>query len=491
MKLEIVMKKSKLLCLFLLAVLLFDLLSLPAFATDAMAEEASASAAAASASAAASSASTSGSAESMESFSVDAKAALLIDLNSGRTLYEQNADEKVYPASLTKIMTCLLALENGNLSDVVTVSESALSGLDPSSSTAGLVAGEKMTLENILYCMMVVSANEACNVVAEHIAGSIPAFVDMMNARAAELGCTGTHFANPHGLHEDDHYTTVHDLALITEAALKSETFKQITNTVKYTVPATNMSDERSLETTNKLLVDSGSNPYYYSKAMGIKTGYTSSAGRCVISTAKDGDMYLLGIVCGAATVTLDDGQTEMESFPQCIRLFKYGFENYSYVTVLSTLYPVAQVSVSNSAGSEAVAVAPSEDIRLLLPNDYDKTQLKTEIQLDKDTVEAPVSAGTVLGTDTVTYNGEVMGKADLTAIADVARSEISAAATDTSSYIQHNWWKWVVLVIVLLVVAFIAALVLTEMRRKKHRRQRLEQRRKALERRSGESGEE
>ena len=147
------MKKSKLLCLFLLAVLLFDLLSLPAFATDAMAEEASASAAAASASAAASSASTSGSAESMESFSVDAKAALLIDLNSGRTLYEQNADEKVYPASLTKIMTCLLALENGNLSDVVTVSESALSGLDPSSSTAGLVAGEKMTLENILYCM--------------------------------------------------------------------------------------------------------------------------------------------------------------------------------------------------------------------------------------------------------------------------------------------------------------------------------------------------
>jgi D-alanyl-D-alanine carboxypeptidase (penicillin-binding protein 5/6) len=436
------------------------------------------------------SASASGSADSPENFTVAAKAALLIDLNSGRTLYEQNADEKVYPASLTKIMTCLLALENGNLSDVVTVSESALSNLDPSSSTANLKAGEQMTLENILYCMMVVSANEACDVVAEHIAGSIPAFVEMMNARAAELGCTGTHFANPHGLHDENHYTTAHDLALITEAALKSETFKQITSTVKYTVPATNMSDARELETTNKLLIDSNNNPYYYPKATGIKTGYTSYAGRCVISTAKDGDMYLLGIVCGADTVTLDSGVTEMESFPECIRLFNYGFDNYSYVTVLSTLYPVAQVSVANSAGSEAVAVAPAEDVRLLLPNGYDQDQLKTEIQLTQDTVEAPVSAGTVLGTDTVTYNGEIVGKTNLTAIADVARSEISAAASDTSTYIQRNWWKWVVLVIVLLVVAFIVFLVMLEMRRKKRRRQRLEQRRRALQEHSRDSGE-
>ena len=142
---------------------------------------------------------------SREQFSVAAKAALLIDLNTNRVVYEQDADERVYPASLTKIMTCLIALENGNLSDVVTVSESALADLDEDSSVAGLVVGEQMTLENLLYCMMVVSGNDACNVIAEHVAGSVTDFVRMMNQRAYELGCTNTHFNNPHGLHDESH----------------------------------------------------------------------------------------------------------------------------------------------------------------------------------------------------------------------------------------------------------------------------------------------
>ena len=165
---------------------------------------------------------------SRTSFSVAAKAALLIDLNTGRAVYEQDADERVYPASLTKIMTCLLALENGNLSDVVTVSASALDDLDADSSVAGLQVGEQMTLENLLYCMMVVSGNDACNVIAEHIAGSVADFVRMMNQRAYELGCLNTHFSNPHGLHDESHYTTARDLSIITQAALKSENFRQI-----------------------------------------------------------------------------------------------------------------------------------------------------------------------------------------------------------------------------------------------------------------------
>ena len=155
---------------------------------------------------------------SREQFSVAAKAALLIDLNTNRVVYEQDADERVYPASLTKIMTCLIALENGNLSDVVTVSESALADLDEDSSVAGLVVGEQMTLENLLYCMMVVSGNDACNVIAEHVAGSVTDFVRMMNQRAYELGCTNTHFNNPHGLHDESHYTTARDLAIITRS---------------------------------------------------------------------------------------------------------------------------------------------------------------------------------------------------------------------------------------------------------------------------------
>jgi len=463
MKMETAMKKTRLFSLLIVLVLLFYSFAAPALAADTSQTEQDAEA-------------------SFENFTVDAKAALLIDLNSDRTLYEQNADEKIYPASLTKIMTCLLALENGNLSDVVTVSESALSSVDPSGSTSGLKAGEQLTLENLLYCMMVESANEACNVVAEHIGGSVDDFVRMMNERAYELGCTGTHFANPNGLHDENHYTTARDLSLITRAALKSETFKKITNTAEYTLPATNLSEERKLTTTNQLLVESS--PYYYSKAIGIKTGFTTPAGRCVISAAKDNDMYLLAIVCGAATTTADDGQTQMQSFPQCIRLFKYGFDNFSYVSVLSTLYPVAQVNVANSAGSEAVAVAPTDDIRLLLPNNYDKSLLKTEISLTSDTVEAPVAAGTVLGSETVWYNGEELGKSDLRAIADVPRSDISAAASGASSYIQSNWWKWLVLLIVLAVAAVAVLLVMAELRRRKRRKLKLLKRREDLEQR-------
>lgn len=415
---------------------------------------------------------------------INAKAAMLVDLNTGRVVYEQNADERVYPASLTKIMTCLLALEHGNLSSMVTVSEAALSNLDPNSSLAGLQVGEQMTLENMLYCMMIPSGNEACNVVAEHIAGSVSDFVRMMNERAYELGCENTHFCNPHGLHEEEHYTTARDLVKITQAALKSENFKQIVNTSEYELPATNLSEARTLKTTNQLIYRNSNNPFYYSRAMGIKTGYTSAAGRCVISAAKDDGMYFLAVVCGAETSIQENGDLLMENFPECIRLFDYGFDQFTYVTAVSPLYPIAQVAVSHSAGAEAVALAPVRDIKVLLPKNYDETLLKQEITLSAQSVEAPVRAGDIFGSVSILYDGEQLDSAELAAIADVARSEISAAADNTSTYIQQNWWKWVVLVIVLLLVACAALLVWVQIRRRQYRLRRLEQRRKALEQR-------
>ena len=416
-------------------------------------------------------------------FHSNAKAALLIDLNTGRTIYEQDADKKVYPASLTKIMTCLLALENGNLSDIVTVTENAFADLDSGSSTAGVQVGEQMTLENMLYCMMVESGNESANVIAEHIGGTIPDFVEMMNERAYELGCENTHFMNPHGLHNESHYTTARDLSLIVEAALKSANFREITNTAEYELPATNLSEARVLKTTNMLIFQNSGNRYYYPKAIGIKTGYTTPAGRCVISAAKDGGMYLLAIICGAETTVLDTGDIQMESFPEAIRLFNYGFDNFSYVSVLSPLYPVAQVQVNNSAGAEAVAVAPKDDIQLLLPNNYDKNKLDVQLELTNESVDAPVHESDVLGHATVSYDGEVLQETDLLAIADVAKSEISAMKTDTAAYMQRNWWKWIVLVILLIVLVLAALYVWAAIRRRIRRRQRIEQRRNALRR--------
>ena len=420
---------------------------------------------------------------SRTSFSVAAKAALLIDLNTGRAVYEQDADERVYPASLTKIMTCLLALENGNLSDVVTVSASALDDLDADSSVAGLQVGEQMTLENLLYCMMVVSGNDACNVIAEHIAGSITDFVRMMNQRAYELGCLNTHFSNPHGLHDENHYTTARDLSIITQAALKSENFRQIVDTYEYQLPDDNVRQNiPKLKTTNMLIYRSMSNSLYYSRAHGIKTGYTSQAGRCVISEATGDGLDLLGIVCGAATTILDSGDLLMENFTECARLFDYGFENYSYLPIMSPLYPVDQVKINNSAGAEAVAVAPQDEIKVLLPNDYDPDKLVTDIQLNSDSVDAPVHEGDVLGSATVTYDGEILGQTKLLAITDVARSEISSAAAGTGAYIQKNWWKWVVIAIFVAVGVILALIVLYQLRKRRYRRMRMEQRRRALE---------
>ena len=385
---------------------------------------------------------------SREQFSVAAKAALLIDLNTNRVVYEQDADERVYPASLTKIMTCLIALENGNLSDVVTVSESALADLDEDSSVAGLVVGEQMTLENLLYCMMVVSGNDAC-----------------------------------HGLHDESHYTTARDLAIITQAALKSENFRQIVDTYEYKLPDDNMRQNiPKLKTTNMLIYQSMSNSLYYPRAHGIKTGYTSQAGRCVISEATGDGLDLLGIVCGAATTVLDSGDLLMENFTECARLFDYGFDNYSYLTLMSPLYPVDQVKINNSAGAEAVAVAPEDEIKVLLPNDYDPDQLETKIQLNSESVDAPVHEGDVLGSATVTYAGEVLGQTRLLAIADVAKSEISSAAAGTGAYIQRNWWKWVVLFIVIALGAILVLFVLVQLRKRKIRRLRMEKRRRALE---------
>ena len=184
---------------------------------------------------------------------VQARAAALVELNSDTLVYGMNLDEKVYPASLTKIMTCMLALEHGNLDDIVTVSHEALQDLNAAGSSAGLLEGEQLSLRELLYCVMISSANEACNVVAEYIAGDIPSFVALMNAQAAALGMTGTHFANAHGLHDENHYTTVRDLVTLARWAWQSEQFQEFSTQTSHTVPATNKSEERVLHTTNYL----------------------------------------------------------------------------------------------------------------------------------------------------------------------------------------------------------------------------------------------
>jgi D-alanyl-D-alanine carboxypeptidase (penicillin-binding protein 5/6) len=409
-----------------------------------------------------------------DSFSVNASAAILVELNTDSILYEQAADAKVYPASLTKVMTCLLALENGNLDDVLTVSETALENLHPDGSSADLIAGEQMRLIDLLYCVMLASANDACNVVAEYVSGSISAFVDLMNERAAEIGCTGTHFANAHGLHDDDHYTTARDLARIAAVALENEEFLTICTSKTYTVPATNLSDERDLYTTNYLVSDAITPAYYYSKASGVKTGYTSQAGRCLISTASDNGLYLLSVVCGAQTVVLESGDLELQSFTETKKLLEYGLNNFDYATVLSSLDTIAQLDVNFSAGADSVVVAPTDTITSILPKDYDEDLLERDVTLDNpDGVDAPISEGDKLGSVTVTYDGNELGSADLVAITDVPRSEVSYFRYQVRDFMLANWWKLLLGLFGILFLLYVLVYFRAQRIRKKRRAQR------------------
>ncbi len=452
------MKKTKLLYLLLATALLVSLLapSAAAAAADGTAD-------------------TSGAAPS---HTVQATAAMLVELSNGQSLLEQNADVQVYPASMTKIMTCMLTLEHGNLTDVVTVSETALQNLDIAGSTAGLLAGEQLTVEELLYCMMLSSANEACNVAAEYVAGSVEAFVAMMNEEAAALGCTNTHFANTHGLHDENHYTTARDLVLIATEALKNETFRTITSTVTHTVPATNLSEERELFTTN--LLETPNTQYYYEYAAGVKTGFTTPAGRCLISTAQrpDSDLHLLSVVCGASDVELEDGSIETQSFTETRDLFEWGFDNFAFATVLEA-NPVTEVPVFMSAGSDAAVVAASEAITAVMPIGYDEAQVELDIQLTSPQgVQAPVYEGDVLGTVTVRYQGTDLGTVQLVAITDTLRSELAASAATTGSFIADHFWLLLGLAVVLLFVLYLVINNVRRARRRKRRRLERERRR-------------
>ena len=406
-----------------------------------------------------------------DDFSVAAKAAILVELNSDSVLYAQDADEKIYPASLTKIMTCLLALENGNLDDTVTVSATALEGLNPDGSSAELQAGEQMTLRNLLYCVMLASANDGCNVVAEYVSGSVEAFVEKMNERALEIGCTDTHFANPHGLHEDDHYTTARDLARIAMVALENDDFYTICTTTSYTVPATNLSDARTLYTTNYLTSDAMTPAYYWPTARGVKTGYTSQAGRCLITTATGNGLSLLSVVCGAATVVQENGDLKLENFTESRRLLEFGLNNFDYATVLSNLDTIDQITVNFSAGADSVVVAPDSTITTILPKDYDENLLEKDVELDSpDGVDAPVSAGDKLGSVKVTYDGTELGSADLVAIADVPRSEFSYLRTQVKNFFLSYWYVLLLGLLGLLVLLYVLVYVSAQRRRKRRR---------------------
>lgn len=370
--------------------------------------------------------------------------ALLLELNSGIVVYAKNAENTVYPASLTKIMTCIVAIEyaSKDLDKVVTVSETALEGIAEAGGDVKLQAGERMTLRDLLYYLMVSSNNESGNVIAEYVAGDIPSFITLMNKTALSLGCTGTHYANTHGLHDPNHYTTARDLSIITRKALTYELFREICNTAEYTVPETNLSKKRKLTSTNYLILNDGNRyladngnyyTYYLNGAAGIKTGYTSAAGRCVISRSSDGNMDLLCIIMGAQTRMMSDGSVRYDNFVEAKKLFNYGFSNFAYAKIaVAGISPMYPVQVEYAKDKRGVVLIPSTDVNCLLPKEYEKDKVTTSYKLnDPKGLTAPLEQGQKVGTLYVSYEGTIIGSTDLETLTAVEELPVDKAIAD------------------------------------------------------------
>ena len=254
-----------------------------------------------------------------------AEAALLIDTNTQKILYNKNAKERKYPASTTKILTAIITIENCNLDDKVIVDYDSIMAVPSGYTVAALQVGEELTVKQLLQVLLVHSANDAANVLAKHVGGSIESFASMMNTKANEIGCQDSHFLNPSGKHEDEHYTTAYDLALIMKYCMKNSTFKELVSSKSCIIPATNKYPERVFTNTNDLLVvdtrEIASN-YYYPYAIAGKTGYTTEAKNCLVTVAKKDDIELICVVLGC--LKTDEGLSAR--FVDTKALFEYGY---------------------------------------------------------------------------------------------------------------------------------------------------------------------
>ena len=419
------------------------------------------------------------SAYALEDPQPEAEAVLLADLASGDILYQKNIDQQRSPASLTKIMTGLLTVEavrNGqaSLDDIVTAGPDCQQGLDSDSSNASIVSGEQMTLRDYLACAMVASANEACNVLGAHLDGSISAFVEHMNQRAAELGCTGTHFADPNGLSNENHYTTAYDLYLITRTALSYPEFAEICNTVDYHIDPTNANAERNLTNSNALLSDHGfyGPGYVYDGAAGVKTGYTRAAGYCLISTAERGGVRVMAIVLGCRGPNNSDSAT-IGSFTDSRMLYDWVFDNFSYREVLSAADPLTKVNVERAEGDGAAILRASGDVSLLLPNDADLNGKELQITIYEDKLVAPIKVGTPLGEVVIQIGGKLYGPVSLVTNADIDMSKGQFLRDNLQAFFQRGWVRTVIVILAVAGLAYIVLVARYRALRRKHIRAR------------------
>ena len=393
----------------------------------------------------------------------------LADADSGYVYYERNANNKVYPASLTKIMTAMLAVEaieqgEVSLDDMVTAQVGFDFDMEADGSTSGIVLGETMTLKDLLYCTLMASANEACNIVGMYISGDVASFVELMNRRAGELGCKNTHFANTHGLPNENHYTTAYDMFLITRQAMEYDLFATICDTAEYTVQPTNKSDVRALLNTNGLINPNSEmyKGYYYEPAMGVKTGHTNAAGYCLISAAEKDGIRMYCVVMGGVMTEDANGVIDHSSFSDTIALYDWVFENYTRIDLVKAEELITEVPVTLGSDADSIPLRAQTPISAVIANDADLSQLKKTLTIygEEGSCQAPIDEGQVLGEMTVSLNGVEYGSTYLVANRSVDLSYLQSMGAAIRNTLKNTWVR-LGLFLVLAVVIGYAVLVI------------------------------
>ena len=333
---------------------------------------------------------------------LSSEAVLLMEASTGKVVYEKNGYEKKYPASTTKIMTAILAIEHCNLNETATASEFAINSVPSGYSTANIQIGETLSVKDLLYALMLQSANESAVILAEHVSGSQEAFANLMNEKAKELGCKNTHFVNPNGIHNENHYTTAYDLALIAQYAMKNQTFRDIVKTTSFTLPATTSypSESRTYANTNNLIIyDARNRPdnYYYKYATGIKTGYTSAAKNCLVASAEKNGIEYISVVLGAS-ITYESTGSVSHRYVDTISLFDYAFDNFSFRKLKSANNLIKTIKIENGKKDEnSLDLLIASDVNSLVSLDNKSTQIDPDITL-KEGLSAPITKGDIVG---------------------------------------------------------------------------------------------
>ncbi len=396
-----------------------------------------------------------------------AETAIVIDAKTGQVLYDKNMNEQREPASTTKVITALLALENLELNKLVTIdSETPFT----EGSRIYLLEDEKVTVEQLLYALLLESANDAAVALGKVMAGTVPAFAEMMNSEAVRLGAKNTRFVNPNGLHEEGHLSTAYDLAMIAKEAMKNEMFRKLVLTYQYTIPATNKQETRYLYNTNRLIYDERTKvpvcgtqrPAKYEGATGIKTGYTSHAGGCLVAGAVQGDTELISVVMKS---------TDAGRFGDSIALMDFAFANYKTVKAMDGGTILGEIPVKRGA-ERKVEVVAREDAYATLPTEASDALVDTKIILDNK-IRAPIAKGQKVGAVEIYAGGQLIGTVDAVTTSDIPEGGLLSiiGLSDQTAKVVERILASVLLLVVLLFAAYVV-LKRRQIRRRKMRRQ-------------------